>query len=83
MKLCQVHLEGIIAEEREILDIFFFHPLDKLEEDDGRLVMNYGSGEVCLGTNEFGESCKNCRHVPFIVRKILQRQKKFVFGKTI
>lgn len=82
MKLCQVHLEGVTAEEREILSIFFFHPLDTLEEDDGKLIMNYGSGEVCLGTNEFGEGCKNCRHVPFIVRKILQRQTRFVFGKT-
>ncbi len=81
MKVCKVHLEGFSPEEKEILDLMFFHPYDKLEECDGKLVMNYGSGEVCMGTNDFGEDCKNCRYVPFAVRKILKRQEKFEFGK--
>lgn len=39
------------------------------------------SGRLCPGTNDFGENCKNCRYVPFVVRKILQRQENFVFGQ--
>ncbi len=82
MKLCKVHLEGFTPEEKETLDMMFFHPFDKLEEYDGRLIMNYGCGEgICLGTNDFGEGCKECRYVPFVVRRILRRQEKYVFGK--
>jgi hypothetical protein len=81
MKLCKVHLEGFTPEEKEILDMMFFHPYDILEEYDGKFIMNYGSGELCLGTNDFGEDCKNCRYVPFVVRKILKRQRDFEFGK--
>ena len=82
MKLCKVHLEGFTTEEKEILDMMFFHPYDKLEEYDGRLIMNYGYGEsICMGTNDFGEGCKECRYVPFVVRRILGRQEKFAFGK--
>jgi hypothetical protein len=81
MKLCKVHLEGYTPEEKELLDLMFFHPYDKLEEDDGRLIMNYGSGEVCPGINDFGEDCKQCRYVPFFVRRILRRQENFVFGE--
>ena len=80
MQLCKVHLEGFTPEEKEILDIMFFHPYDQLEEYDGKFIMNYGSGEICLGTNDFEEDCKNCRYVPFVVRKILRRQENFVFG---
>ncbi len=81
MLLCKVHLEGFTPEEKEILDTMFFHPYDKLEEYDGKLIMNYGSGELCLGTNDFGEDCKHCRYVPVVVRRILQRQEHFEFGK--
>lgn len=81
MQLCKVHIEGFTADEKEILDMMFFHPFDKLEEYDGKLIMNYGSGEVCPGTNDFGEDCKNCRYVPFVVRKILRRQENFIFGE--
>jgi hypothetical protein len=79
--LCKVHLEDFSPEEKEILDMTFFHPYDKLEEVDGKLIMNYGSGKLCPGTNDFREDCKNCRYVPFVVRKILRRQENFVFGK--
>ena len=81
--LCKVHLEGFTPQEKEILDMMFFHPYDKLEEDEGKLIMNYGSGKLCPGTNDFGEDCKNCRYIPFAVRKILRRQKNFVFGKKL
>ncbi len=81
MLLCKVHLEGFTPEEKEILDTMFFHPYDKLEEYDGKLIMNYGSGALCLGTNDFGEDCKHCRYVPVLVRRILQRQEHFEFGK--
>lgn len=82
MKLCKVHLEGFTSEEKEILDIMFFHPYDKLEENNGTLIMNYGCGEdICMGINDFGEDCKNCRYVPFVVRRILRRQENFVFGE--
>ena len=80
MKLCKVHLEDVTEQEKELLNSFFFHPYDKLEEYDGRFIMNYGSGEVCPGTNDFGEDCKHCRYVPFFVRRILRRQENFVFG---
>lgn len=80
MLLCKIHLEGFTPEEKEILDTMFFHPYDKLEEYDGKLIMNYGSGELCLGTNDFGEDCKRCRYVPVVVRRILQRQTHFEFG---
>lgn len=79
--LCQVHLTGVTEEEKELLDTFFFHPFDKLEERNGALVMNYGGGRLCHGTNDFGEGCKKCRFIPYFVRKILERQKGFVFGK--
>ncbi len=79
--LCQVHLEGITAEEKELLDILFFHPYDKLEERDGALIMNYMGGKLCRGINDFGEGCGGCRYMPYIVRKILKRQKEFTFGK--
>ncbi|MGD2186132.1 MAG: hypothetical protein PVI71_08390 [Desulfobacterales bacterium] len=82
MILCKVHLEGFTSEEKEILDMTFFHPYDQLEAYDGKLIMNYGSGALCLGTNDFGEDCKNCRYVPFVVRRILRRQENFVFGKN-
>jgi len=81
MQLCKVHLEGYTPQEKEILDLMFFHPYDKFDEYDGKLIMNYGSGEICNGTNDFGEDCKNCRYVPCVVRKVLKRQEKFVFGK--
>ncbi len=81
MMLCKVHLEGFTPEEKDILNLMFFHPYDKLEENDGKLIMNYGSGKLCPGTNDFGEGCKLCRYVPYAVRKILRRQEKFVFGK--
>lgn len=80
MILCKVHLEGFTPEEKEILDMTFFHPYDKLEEYDGKLILNYGSGALCPGTNDFGENCKNCRYVPVVVRRVLQRQEHFVFG---
>ena len=79
--LCQVHLTGITEEKKQLLDTFFFHPFDKLEERNGALVMNYGGGKLCRGNNDFGEGCKDCRFVPYFVRKILKRQKVFVFGK--
>lgn len=78
--LCKVHLEGFTPEEKEVLDMMFFHPYDKFEEVDGKLIMNYGRGAVCPGINDFGEDCKNCRYVPFVVRRILRRQQNFVFG---
>lgn len=81
MQLCKVHIEGFTADEKEVLDMMFFHPFDKLEEYDGKLIMNYGSGEVCPGTNDFEEDCKNCRYVPFVARRILRRQENFIFGK--
>lgn len=81
MQLCKVHLEAYTPQEKEILDLMFFHPYDKLEEYDGKLIMNYGSGEICKGANDFGEDCKNCRYIPYVVRKILIRQENFVFGK--
>ncbi len=79
--LCQVHLKEVSGEEREILDAFFFHPYDKLEERDGTLIMNYMGGKLCMGTNDFSESCGNCRYMPVVVRKILKRQTEFAFGK--
>lgn len=79
--LCQVHLRGVTTEEKELLDNLFFHPYDKLEERNGVLIMNYGGGRLCLGTNDFGEGCKDCRYMPYIVRKILKRQNEFTFGK--
>ena len=81
MQLCKVHIEGFTADEKEVLDMMFFHPFDKLEEYDGKLIMNYGSGQVCPGTNDFAEDCRSCRYVPFVVRKILRRQKNFTFGE--
>jgi hypothetical protein len=81
--LCKVHLEGFTLEEKEILDMTFFHPYDKFEAYDEKLIMNYGSGRLCPGTNDFGENCKNCRYVPFVVRKILRRQENFVFGEKL
>lgn len=79
--LCQVHLKGVTTEEKELLESMFFHPYDKLEERNGTLIMNYMGGKLCLGTNDFGEKCGDCRYMPYIVRKILRRQKEFVFGK--
>ena len=79
--LCQVHLKGVTTEEKELLDSIFFHPYDKLEERNGTLIMNYMGGKLCLGTNDFGEKCGDCRYMPYIVRKILRRQKEFFFGK--
>lgn len=79
--LCQVHLKGVITEEKELLESIFFHPYDKLEERDGTLMMNYMGGRLCLGVNDFGEGCKECRYMPYIVRKILRRQNEFTFGK--
>jgi hypothetical protein len=81
--LCQVHLTEWTLEEKGILNQFFFHPFDKLEERSGSLVMNYGGGRLCSGTNDFGEKCSDCRYVPYIVRKILKRQSKFNFGKEV
>ena len=78
--LCKVHLEGFTPGEKEILDMTFFHPYDKFEEVDGKLIMNYGSGALCPGINDFGEDCKKCRYVPFVVKRILIRQQNFVFG---
>jgi len=79
--LCQVNLKDVTADEREILDAFFFHPYDKLEEIDGALMMNYMGGKLCLGTNDFSEACGLCRYMPVVVRKILKRQTEFTFGK--
>lgn len=79
--LCQVHLKGVTEEEKEILNAFFFHPYDKLEERDGTLIMNYMGGKLCLGTNDFGEVCGSCRYMPVVVRRILKRQTEFAFGK--
>jgi len=81
MQLCKVHIEGFTADEKEVLDMMFFHPFDKLEEYDGKLIMNYGSGKICPGTNDFAEDCRSCRYVPFVVRKILKRQENFTFGE--
>ncbi len=81
MTLCQVHLRGVCSEEKELLDSMFFHPYDKLEERDGRMIMNYGGGKVCQGINDFQEKCRDCRYVPWVVRKILRRQTEFQFGK--
>lgn len=81
MILCQVHLRDFSKEEKELLDIMFFHPYDKLEERGAELIMNYGRGKLCQGTNDFEEACRDCRYVPWIVRKILQRQKQVQFGK--
>lgn len=79
--LCQVHLTGITEKDRELLDYLFFHPYDKLEEQNGALVMNYGGGKLCQGTNEFDEGCKECRTVPYLVRKILKKQTTFRSGR--
>lgn len=79
--LCQVHLKGITADEKELLDVLFFHPYDKLEERNGALIMNYMGGKLCPGINDFGEGCGGCRYMPYMVRKILKRQKDFTFGK--
>ncbi|MGP8050920.1 MAG: hypothetical protein ACLPYB_09945 [Desulfobaccales bacterium] len=79
--LCQVHLKGVSAEEKELLECAFFHPYDKLEERNGELVMNYMGGKLCRGVNDFGERCGDCRYMPYMVRKILRRQKDFAFGK--
>lgn len=79
--LCQVHLTEVTAEEKDILDHLFFHPMDKLEECNGGLMMNFMGGKLCHGTNDFGENCKNCRYMPFVVRKILRRQTQYQFGK--
>lgn len=81
MQLCRVNLDNVSEEEKGILNLMFFHPYDKLEEDGAKLIMNYGSGDDCTGVNDFGEGCKNCRYVPFVVRRILRRQKEYVFGK--
>ena len=78
--LCRVHLTDYTQEEKELLDYLFFHPYDKLEERESVLVMNYGGGKTCPGTNDFGEKCKACRYAPYLVRKILQRQDNFNFG---
>jgi hypothetical protein len=80
--LCQVHLTGVQPDEKEVLDALFFHHYDKLEERNGSLIMNFMGGKLCLGTNDFGEGCGSCRYMPFVVRKILKRQNRFVFGKA-
>lgn len=79
--LCQVHLTGVTPEEKDILEHLFFHPMDKLEERNGSLIMNFMGGKLCPGTNDFGEGCHDCRYMPFVVRKILRRQTEFKFGK--
>jgi len=79
--LCQVHLTGVTSEERQMRDYLFFHPYDKIEERDGALVLNYGGGQLCRGRNDFGEACGDCRYAPYMIRRILQRQKSFSFGK--
>ena len=79
--LCQVHLVGETSEEREILNAFFFHPNDKLEERNGVLIMNYMGGKLCQGNNDFNEPCGLCRYMPVVVRRILARQTEFAFGK--
>lgn len=80
--LCQVHLTGVTEEEKGILDAFFFHPYDKLEDREGTLIMNYMGGKLCPGSNDFDESCGECRYMPFFVRKILRRQSEFSFGRS-
>lgn len=79
--LCQVHLKEVSDGERELLDYMFFHPLDKLEERDEAVILNYGGGKLCRGSNDFGESCGNCRYMPYFIRQILQRQKALTFGR--
>ena len=79
--LCQVHLNGVTPEEKELLECFFFHPYDKLEERNSTLIMNYMGGKLCLGINDFGGQCGDCRYMPYMVRKILRRQNGFAFGK--
>ncbi len=74
MQVCRANLDNASAEEREILDLMFFHPYDKLIKDGDKLRMNYGSGNDCTGTNDFGEPCKDCRYVPFVVKRIIRRQ---------
>ena len=80
--LCQVILKDVTGDEKAVLDSFFFHPYDKMEEVDGELMLNYMGGKLCQGSNDFSESCGNCRYMPVVVRKILKRQTEFVFGKV-
>ena len=79
--LCQVHITKYTREERELFEYFFFHPYDKVEDRNGVLLMNYGGGKLCQGTNDFGEACTDCRYVPYFVREILRRETVFSFGK--
>lgn len=76
--LCRVNLLDVSKEDLEILKAFFFTPLDKIEERNGRIILNYMGGELCKGINDFGDTCKECRYQPEIVLKYLRRQGEIV-----
>lgn len=81
MVLCRVNLHNVTPEDIVTLKSYYFFPLEKIEEQEGRVILNAMGGELCSGTNDFGEDCKECRYAPEIVRKYLKKEKKITIGK--
>ncbi len=79
--LCRVRVYGVSPEDLLTIKSYYFFALEKPEEHGEYITLNAMGGEPCSGTNDFGESCRECRYQPEIVRKYLRRQKTFEIEK--
>lgn len=73
--LCRVRLLDVSQEDLEVIQSFFFDPLEEVEVCEGEVTLNYMGGEPCSGKNDFGEGCEECRYMPQVVKKYLRAGK--------